>query len=138
MIAAEIAEELVAAAREAQGRAYAPYSNFAVGAAVLCADGRIFGGANIENASLGATVCAERVAMFTAVAAGCTAIEALAIVGPGAEPLPPCGLCRQVMVELAPRAVVIMAGERARRIMTVAELMPEAFDAPELRREPTD
>lgn len=134
MIAADTADELVAAAREAQGRAYAPYSNFPVGAAVLCADGRIFEGANIENVSFGATMCAERVAMFSAVAAGCGAIRALAIVGPGAEPLPPCGLCRQVMVELAPDAVVIMAGETARRTMSVAELMPEAFSAPELQR----
>lgn len=138
MIAADIADELVAAAREAQGRAYAPYSNFPVGAAVLCADGRIFGGANIENASFGATVCAERVALFTAVAAGGGKLQALAIVGPGAEPLPPCGLCRQVMVELAPDAVVIMAGEGARHTMSVAELMPEAFAAPELRGRATD
>lgn len=133
MIAADIADELVTAAREAQSRAYAPYSKFPVGAAVLCADGRIFGGANIENVSFGATVCAERVAMFSAVAAGCAELRALAIVGPGAEPLPPCGLCRQVMIELAPNAVVIMAGEGARRTTSVAELMPEAFSAPELR-----
>jgi len=138
MIAADIADELVTAAREAQGRAYAPYSNFPVGAAVLCADGRIFRGANIENASFGATMCAERVALFAAVAGGCAEIRALAIVGPGAEPLPPCGLCRQVMVELAPEAVVIMAGEGSRRAMSVAELMPEAFGAPELRGRATD
>jgi cytidine deaminase len=132
MIAAQIADDLVAAAREAQGRAYAPYSNFPVGAAVRCADGRIFGGANIENASFGATMCAERVALFSAVAGGCGQIQALAIVGPGADPLPPCGLCRQVLVELAPDAVVIMAGENERRVMTVAELLPEAFGASDL------
>ena len=133
MIEADIADRLVAAAEEGRGRARAPYSNFTVGAAVLCADGRIFGGGNIENASFGATVCAERVAMFSAVAAGCAGIRAIAIVGPGDEPLPPCGICRQVMVELAPDAEVIMAGGGARRVMTVAELMPEAFDSRKVR-----
>jgi len=133
MIAADIADELVAAAREARQRAYAPYSKFTVGAAVLCADGRVFGGCNVENASFGATVCAERVALFSAVAAGCRGIEAIAIAGPGGQPVPPCGICRQVMVELAPGADVIMAGDERTRARTVAELMPEAFDAGELR-----
>ncbi|MGD9494755.1 MAG: cytidine deaminase [Armatimonadota bacterium] len=134
MIAAHIADELVAAARQARERAYAPYSNFAVGAAVRCADGRVFAGCNIENASSGATVCAERVALFAAVAAGCGEIEAVAIVGPGRQPLPPCGICRQVMVELAPHAAVIMAGAGERLIRSVAELMPEAFGPGERRR----
>jgi len=133
MIAADVADELVAAARRARQQAYAPYSNFTVGAAVLCADGRIFGGCNVKNASFGATVCAERVALFGAVAAGCRQIEAIAIAGPGDEPLPPCGICRQVMAELAPGADVIMAGEERRRATTVADLMPEAFGPGELR-----
>lgn len=133
MIAPEIADELIAAAREARERAYAPYSNFTVGAAVLCADGNIFTGCNIENASFGATICAERVALFSAVAAGCVKIEAIAIAGPGHEPLPPCGLCRQVMIELAPEAQIIMAGIADTRTVTVAELMPWAFGTEELR-----
>ncbi len=131
------AAELVAAAREARERAYAPYSGFAVGAAALCADGRVFAGCNIENAAYGPTICAERVAMFSAVAAGCRDIRAIAIAGPGAEPLPPCGCCRQVMAELAPSADVIMAGEPESRVMTVAQLLPEAFgsDALSTRRD---
>ncbi len=133
MIAADVADELVAAARRARQQAYAPYSNFTVGAAVLCADGRIFGGCNVENASFGATVCAERVALFSAVAGGCREVEAIAIAGPGGEPLPPCGICRQVLVELAPGADVIMAGDECTRTTTVAELMPEAFGSGELR-----
>ncbi len=133
MIAADTADELVATARRARQRAYAPYSDFTVGAAVLCADGRVFAGCNVENASPGATVCAERVAIFTAVAAGCGQIRAIAIAGPGEEPLPPCGICRQVMIELAPDAVVIMAGDDRTRTSTVAALMPDAFGAGKLR-----
>jgi len=113
MLNAEVAERLVAAARRARERAYAPYSNFTVGAAALCADGRVFEGCNIENAAYGPTVCAERVAMFCAVAAGCREIRAIAIVGPGEEPLTPCGTCRQVMWELAPEASVIMEARAA-------------------------
>ena len=127
------AERLTAAALRARERAYAPYSNFSVGAAVECADGRVFEGCNVENASHGATVCAERVAMFSAIAAGCEQIDAIAIAGPGTQPISPCGLCRQVMVELAPDATVIMAGETETRVRTVAELMPEAFGPGELK-----
>lgn len=132
MLQSEGVEKLVAAARSARERAVAPYSNFSVGAAVMCADGHVFEGCNIENASLGLTICAERVALFTAVAAGCREIEAIAIVGPGREPLSPCGACRQVMLELAPEAEVIMAGDTARRRRSVRELMPEAFTGEEL------
>ncbi len=132
MLQSEGIERLIAAARRARGRAVAPYSNFSVGAAVMCADGRIFEGCNIENASYGLTMCAERVAMFAAVAAGCRQIDAIAIAGPEDEPLSPCGACRQVMVELAPDAQVIMAGRDARRTRIVDELMPEAFGAEDL------
>jgi cytidine deaminase len=132
MLRAEAVEELVAAARRARERAVAEYSNFSVGAAVMCADGRVFEGCNIENASYGLTMCAERVAMFSAVAAGCRQIDAIAITGPGEEPLSPCGACRQVMVELAPDAQIIMAGEREHRSRSVAQLMPDAFDEADL------
>lgn len=127
MLESEVAEQLAAAARRARGRAYAPYSNFSVGAAVMCADGRVFEGCNIENASYSLTVCAERAAMFAAVSAGCRQIDAIAIAGPGEEPLPPCGACRQVMLELAPDAEIIMAGEHGHRTRTVRDLLPEAF-----------
>lgn len=128
MLQVPAADKLVAIARGARAHAYAPYSGFAVGAAVLCADGRIFAGCNIENVSLGATVCAERVALFTARAAGAEQIVALAVAGPGAQPTPPCGICRQVLAELAPQAVVVMAGESGPwRLSSVAELLPEPF-----------
>jgi len=137
MLDGQAADNLVATAVGARQLAYAPYSGFAVGAAVLCADGRVFEGANIENASLGATVCAERVAMFSARAAGCGEIRAIAVVGPGEQPVPPCGICRQVMAELAPGAVVIMQGESGpRSSMTVAELLPAAFGPSELIQRP--
>jgi len=134
MLQSEDVERLVAAARSARERAMAPYSNFSVGAAVMCADGRVFEGCNIENASYGLTICAERVALFTAMVAGCGRIEAIALVGSSAEPLSPCGACRQVMLELAPDAEVIMAGDEAHRRRSVRELMPEAFGAGELDR----
>jgi len=134
MVDAEATDNLVAAARRGRERAYAPYSNFTVGAAVLCADGRVFEGCNIENAAFGPTVCAERVAMFSAVAAGCRDLEAIAIVGPGEEPLTPCGVCRQVMWELAPDALVIAEGEGGRRATTTVEaLLPSAFGPRSLR-----
>ena len=133
MLQAQAADNLVATAVRARQSAYAPYSHYAVGAAVMCADGRIFSGCNIENVSFSATVCAERVAMFTARAAGCSDIVAIAVVGPGCEPVTPCGVCRQVMSELAPRAVVIMQGEDGpRSTTTVAELLPGAFRPAEL------
>lgn len=134
MLHDESVERLIAAARDVRERAYAPYSNFPVGAAVLCADGRVLAGCNIENASFGLTICAERVALFTAVAAGCPRIEAIAIAGPGAGPLSPCGACRQVMVELSPDAEVLMVGETEVCSRTVRQLMPEAFAAEELGR----
>jgi len=134
MLDAEATNKLVAAARRARERAYAPYSNFTVGAAVLCADGRVFEGCNIENAAFAPTVCAERVAIFGAVAAGCRDLEAIAVVGPGEEPLTPCGVCRQVMWELAPEALVIMEGEGGRRATTTVEaLLPSAFGPRSLR-----
>ncbi|MBD3293682.1 MAG: cytidine deaminase [Armatimonadia bacterium] len=127
MLHSEATEQLVAAARRARERAYSPYSNFAVGAAVMCADGRLFEGCNIENASFGLTICAERSALFAAVSAGCRQIDAIAIAGPGEEPLSPCGACRQVMLELAPDATVILAGADRHRTRTVRELLPDAF-----------
>jgi len=132
MLENEVVERLVAAARSARERAYAPYSNFSVGAAVMCADGRVFEGCNIENASYGLTICAERAAMFGAVSAGCGRIDAIAIAGPGEKPLSPCGACRQVMLELAPDAEVIMAGEERHRRRTVTELLPDAFGETDL------
>lgn len=123
---------LVQAARQARERAYAPYSGFRVGAAVLTADGQIFSGANVENASLGATLCAERVAIGSAVAAGSREIIALAVVADTPAPVAPCGLCRQVLQEFAASAcLVIMANlQGEHRVSKHTELLPMAFAWP--------
>jgi cytidine deaminase len=122
-------DELLAAARQARDRAYAPYSNFRVGAAVLASDDRIYSGCNVENASLGLTCCAERNAIFAMVASGEKEIREILVIGDREEFLPPCGACRQVIAEFAPpEAVVHMcARSGASREMTVSELVPFIF-----------
>ena len=123
------AEALVAAAVAAQDQAYAPYSNFRVGAALLAVDGRIFSGANVENAAYGSTICAERVAMPAAVVAGVREFVALAVVGDGDGPCTPCGACRQVLFEFAPDLVVIAGGGdgAVARYRLGPELLPHGF-----------
>jgi cytidine deaminase len=122
--------ELLRAAQRAAGRAYCPYSGFPVGAAVLAADGRIFDGCNVENASYGLAICAERVALFNAVAAGAGKIERLAVSCPNASPdqpanSMPCGACRQVMAEfLSADAEVVVDRVGTFRL---AALLPDAF-----------
>ena len=133
----EIIRELITTALETRKRSYSPYSKYAVGAAVLAESGRIYGGCNIENASYGATVCAERVAIFSAVAAGEKKITALAVVGGPADAggvMPdeasPCGICRQVMREFGDPAemeIVIAKSINDYRIFKLAELLPESF-----------
>jgi cytidine deaminase len=124
-------DALVRAALDARTRAYAPYSGFPVGAAALATDGRVFTGCNIENASYGLCNCAERTALFTAIAAGCHPgqITHLAVVADCEAPVPPCGACRQVMIELgSPALVVIQANVRGDRVQTTAaQLLPGAF-----------
>jgi len=124
--------ELVRAAVVARARAYAPYSRFAVGAAVLTADGRVFAGSNVENASYGLTICAERVAIFSAVAAGAREMAALAV---SAVPASfPCGACRQVLAELAQAScpVLVADGESLVAVARLAEILPHAFSAANL------
>lgn len=121
-------ETLMAAAIAAQGEAYAPYSRFVVGAALLAEDGRIFVGANVENASFGLAACAERNAIGAAVTAGSRRFRALAVVTPGPTPATPCGMCRQVLSEFPPSFPVrchTIAG--AILDTSVAELLPHAF-----------
>lgn len=118
---------LLAFAREAKEKAYAPYSDFQVGAAVY-AEGDIYQGVNVENAAYGSTLCAERGAVMAAVAAGARNIDALAVVGDSEAPTVPCGACRQVLAEFNPSMRVIMGGRTDEvMVMTLEELLPEAF-----------
>lgn len=120
-------EALLAEARRIRAFAYAPYSHFSVGAAVRGASGRIYGGCNVENGAFSVTNCAERTAIFQAVAAGEKAFTALAVIAEGEAPVSPCGACRQVMAEFQiPRILMAnLAGEV--REMTLAALLPAAF-----------
>ena len=113
---------------EAARRAYAPYSRFAVGAAVLAADGRIHTGANVENASFGLSICAERNAIFRAVADGARTIDAIVVYTPTADATPPCGACRQVLAEFGADALIVCCSDAAAdRHYRLAELLPQAF-----------
>ena len=101
--------DLILSAQTARLRAYAPYSRFAVGAALLCPDGRVFSGCNVENISFGLTLCAERSALVAAVAAGYQTFEAIAIVADTDVPISPCGACRQVLAEFQPNLRILTA-----------------------------
>ena len=116
--------ELIVAATEARLAAYAPYSNFRVGAAVLAADGRVFPGCNVENLSYGLTICAERNALFYAVASGARDFTALAVVADSVEPVSPCGACRQVMAEFGDFLVVSATLSGNTFESSVASLLP--------------
>ncbi len=121
--------ELIAAALAARQRAYAPYSHFEVGAALLGEDGRIFTGCNVENASYGLTICAERGAVMSAVAAGCRAWSAIAVATRGGGT--PCGACRQVLAEFAqtlPVLVIDVNRPDQVRELRLEELLPERFE----------
>lgn len=121
---------LVNAARQALKPAYAPYSNFHVGAAVLTEQGEVFTGCNVENASYGLTNCAERSAIFTAVqktAAAKLAIRAVAVVNGDELPCSPCGACRQVIFEFGQNAIVIFKGQQDYLEMPIQDLLPESF-----------
>jgi cytidine deaminase len=122
-------KKLLAAAKQAREKAYAPFSHFRVGAAVLGADGRIYKGCNVENSSFGLTCCAERNAVFAMVAAGQKEIREILVIGDTEGVLPPCGACRQVIAEFAPpSAVVHMCNRRGvSRDATVGELVPFIF-----------
>ena len=125
--------ELVMEALKARKQAYCPYSGFAVGAALLCADGRVFTGCNIENAAYPATNCAERTAIFKAVSEGKTEFRVIAIVGgpKGKEPenfCAPCGVCRQVMAEFCgPDFEVLLTDGKSIQKLTLKELFPYSF-----------
>ena len=125
-------QKLINAALQARKNSYSPYSGYSVGAAVLTTDGKIFNGCNIENASYGATMCAERTAIFTAVAAGYKNFTAIAIVGGknGEADMPyPCGICRQVLSEFCDKnfKVIIARSEIDYEEYTLGELLPHSF-----------
>ncbi len=124
-------EALLEEARAALAQAHAPYSRFPVGAALEGASGRIFRGVNVENASFGLSVCAERAAVFAAVAAGERAFRALAVATQAAEPTPPCGACRQILREFVPDLPILLAGREALRETSLASLLPDPFVPPE-------
>lgn len=127
-------DPLVAAARRARRNAVAPYSNFKVGAALLTADGTVITGCNIENATYGLTLCAERVAMFTALAAGHRRFTRIAVVAATAAPTPPCGACRQVLWEFGGDLDVILANlRRESGRYRLSDLLPLPFDRRLLR-----
>ncbi len=121
-------KELIALAKKAQASAYAPYSHFQVGAAVLSKDGRVFKGCNIENASYGATNCAERTAIFKAVSEGCREFERIAITSSGDGETFPCGICRQVLSEFMPDGEIILENEKGEiQVYRIKDLLPHSF-----------
>ena len=125
-------QPLLDAARAARERAYAPYSRFLVGAALLMEDGAIVPGCNVENRSYGLTVCAERGALSAAVAQGHGRPVAIAVVTDTSPPSAPCGMCRESLQELAPGAPVLLANLSGERVeTTVSELLPRPFVLPE-------
>ena len=126
---------LLRGAREAQKKAYAPYSKFPVGAALLVDSGDVFRGCNVENISFGLTICAERTAVFSALQAGKQKFVAIGIVTNAFRPSAPCGACRQVLAEFAPDLIIFSQGNGAEVTRwSLASLLPESFDLPEYRQ----
>ena len=120
-------KKLFRMAVKASENAYAPFSNFHVGAALLAKDGKIYTGVNVENSSFGGTICAERTAMVKAISEGCREFEAIAIAGNGGTSWP-CGICRQFMYEFCPELRVISGdSEDELKVYTLKELLPEGF-----------
>lgn len=119
---------------EARLNSYAPYSKFSVGSALITEDGTIFTGCNIENASLGLSICAERVAIYKAVSSGYKSFKALAIIGDTDDPCTPCGACRQVILEFSPDMEVIMTNLHQKiKITKAKELLPDMFQGENLK-----
>jgi len=143
-VAAELIKELLTEAKRAQKNSYSPYSGYKIGASVLMADGQIYGGANIENASYGATVCAERTAIWTALIgadpkdkkADSKLVDVVCVVSSSKEAWPPCGMCRQVISEFghAETVIITQGQEGPARSYKFKDLFPEGFDPKFLQR----
>lgn len=129
----EIIDNLVQAAKDIKKNSYSPYSNFPVGSAILMNDGQVFTGVNVENVSFGATNCAERSAIFTAISHGYQpkTIEAIAVSGDTEDFLPPCSICRQVMVEFCNADTPVYLTRKDGQVLetSVSELVPYAFES---------
>jgi cytidine deaminase len=128
-----VADATVDAARAAQARAYAPYSKFRVGAALEAVDGTVFSGCNVENASYGLTICAERAALFSAVSAGVQRFRRAVVVSDVDPPAAPCGACRQVLAEFGLDLPIEGIGSTRRVTWKLSELLPVAFGPEQLR-----
>lgn len=122
-----MADSLIQAAREAQSHAYAPYSSFRVGAALEAADGTVYTGCNVESASYGLTICAERAAVALAVGRGARQFRRVVVVSDSDPPASPCGACRQVLAEFGLDLEVEAVGPQSRRRWRLADLLPDAF-----------
>ena len=122
-------EELIQKAAQAKERSYAPYSGFHVGAALLCENGRVYTGCNIENAAFSPTNCAERTAVFKAVSEGDRNFTAIAVISDSPEPVAPCGVCRQVLAEFCARdfKILMCRADGTYKIQTLAEILPDSF-----------
>lgn len=121
-------DSLIQKALEARKKSYSPYSKFAVGAALEAEDGTVFAGCNVENASYGLTLCAERVALVNAISHGAKKFKRLAVVADYAQPVPLCGMCRQMLIEFAPDLELILANTKGESSnTTLAQLLPNAF-----------
>jgi len=127
-------QELVRLAKEAMTKAYTPYSGFQVGAALLAKDGSVFLGCNVENASYGASICAERTAMTKAVSEGVRAFEKIAVVASSDDYASPCGICRQVIFEFMPEGEIILESKKEGiRVFAVKELLPFGFRGEDIK-----
>lgn len=122
----EMTQKLYETAKDAAKNAFAPFSNFHVGAALLASDGRIFTGCNVENSSYGATICAERTALVKAVSEGSRDFIAIAVVSQDGEAWP-CGICRQVLYEFSPEMLVITGNDEHLAVVKLNELLPHGF-----------
>lgn len=127
-------QELVLLAKEAMEKAYAPYSKFKVGAALLAKNGKVFLGCNVENASYGATICAERTAITKAISEGVKEFKKIAIVASSGDYAAPCGICRQVLYEFLPEGEVILDSDReGMKVMSLKELLPMGFRGEDIK-----